>query len=351
MPALLPLFVLPLLLQAHTPPSVKLQRYDGLHFQHEDWEVACDNTGTCRAAGYHDEEESTWLVAVLLARNAGPRTKVTGRVCAQEQQPDGLPVGPRAVRMMVDGRYVATITGALDECVPLPSRALQALLATAPTAIRIQFMEGAKRWQLSGNGMRAVLLKMDEFQGRLMTPGALVNRGSRAESLVHPARPRPVVRVPRRTAGKVRVPRSRWPDLARALQATQGEACEAFNPPKGESLELRFGVLGPTHLLVSAICFRGAYEETIGYWVVNRQGTWAPQLVTLFGNGDDIEVIYSSVKGRGFGDCWEVAQWAWNGREFMQTEEASTGMCRGFAGGAGFFPTLVSDVRNPNRKR
>ncbi len=347
------LSLLPALTIAGALSIVQPPRYTGFHFEHKDWEVACDNTGTCRAAGYQHEEEYTFIVAVLLTRKAGPGTKVTGKLCAVEHQPDGNPTAPRAVRMTVEGRYVATITGALDECVTLPSTALQALLASAPDTSRIEFVKSSKRWQLSGNGMRAVLLKMDEYQGRLMTPGALVSRGSRAESQVHPALPRPVVRVPHRAVGMARVARSRWPDLARALQGTlpQGDECEALSPPKSETLELRFAVLGPTHLLVSAICRGGAYQGTFGYWVVNRRGAWAPRLVTLLGSADDVEVVYSSLKGRGFGDCWEVAEWAWNGREFVQTEEATTGMCRGFAGGAGLFPTWVTDVRNPNAKR
>ncbi|WGV54914.1 DUF1176 domain-containing protein [Stenotrophomonas indicatrix] len=31
----------------------------GLYFQHHDWVVACDNTRTCRAAGYASGDDST----------------------------------------------------------------------------------------------------------------------------------------------------------------------------------------------------------------------------------------------------------------------------------------------------
>ncbi len=44
---------------------------NGFSFAHKDWEVACDNTGTCRAAGYSDH-----AVSVLLTRAAGPDTSV-----------------------------------------------------------------------------------------------------------------------------------------------------------------------------------------------------------------------------------------------------------------------------------
>ena len=31
-------------------PGIALA-HSGIHFNHGDWELACDNTGTCRAAG------------------------------------------------------------------------------------------------------------------------------------------------------------------------------------------------------------------------------------------------------------------------------------------------------------
>ena len=31
--------------------SWSLAAIQGLHFLHKDWEISCDNTGTCRAAG------------------------------------------------------------------------------------------------------------------------------------------------------------------------------------------------------------------------------------------------------------------------------------------------------------
>jgi hypothetical protein len=40
----------------------------GFSFAHKDWELACDNTGTCRAAGYG---ATMGEVSVLLTRNAG----------------------------------------------------------------------------------------------------------------------------------------------------------------------------------------------------------------------------------------------------------------------------------------
>ena len=51
---------------------------EGLSFEHGDWEVACDNTRTCRAAGYQsDDSDESLPVSVLLTRAGGAGTAVT----------------------------------------------------------------------------------------------------------------------------------------------------------------------------------------------------------------------------------------------------------------------------------
>jgi hypothetical protein len=45
-------------------------------FSHKDWELACDNTRTCRAAGYHEEDDGP-NATILLTRAAGPNQPVT----------------------------------------------------------------------------------------------------------------------------------------------------------------------------------------------------------------------------------------------------------------------------------
>lgn len=40
-------------------------------FTSQDWQVVCDNTRTCRIAGYQAENNSEFPVSVLLTRRAG----------------------------------------------------------------------------------------------------------------------------------------------------------------------------------------------------------------------------------------------------------------------------------------
>ena len=50
----------------------------GLYFQHQDWELACDNTGTCRAAGYQSDDDFEQPISMLLTRQAGAKSAVQG---------------------------------------------------------------------------------------------------------------------------------------------------------------------------------------------------------------------------------------------------------------------------------
>jgi len=59
-------------------------------------------------------------------------------------------------------------------------------------------------------------------------------------------------------------------------------------------------------------------------------------------------VITASHKGRGIGDCWGHEEWTWDGRTFVHTRSATTGLCKLVtAGGAWDLPTLVARVVRP----
>ena len=54
------------------------QEIKGISFSHQDWEIYCSNTGTCRAAGYHNESSDDYPASILLTRQAGKAQQVTG---------------------------------------------------------------------------------------------------------------------------------------------------------------------------------------------------------------------------------------------------------------------------------
>ena len=53
---------------------------NGIEFTNQDWQVVCDNTRTCRLAGYQAENNSEFPISVLLIRRAGANAGVDGKV-------------------------------------------------------------------------------------------------------------------------------------------------------------------------------------------------------------------------------------------------------------------------------
>ena len=81
----------------------------GQSFSLNDWELACDNTRTCRAAGYQsDSEELT--VSVLLTRKASANQTVTSalRIGDSEEALKGLP-NPLSLSMTVNGKGLGQV--------------------------------------------------------------------------------------------------------------------------------------------------------------------------------------------------------------------------------------------------
>lgn len=324
----------------------------GISFSHHDWELACDNTRTCRAAGYQSEEDGAPPVSVLLTRKAGPRQPVTGKLMignyGEEDKLNKLPPIFK-LSMQINGRNLGQVTMHKDTLVAdLSSEQIAALLAVLSQKSNIEWTAGDSRWRLSDKGATAVLLKMDEFQGRIGTAGALIKKGPRSDDSVLPLLPAPVVIVP--PLPKAQSNDNQWVTekskvLRDALLTIITDDC-SLTP----EAELSITRLTDTKLLVSTQCWNAAYNSGDGYWVVNQAPPFQPVLITTSGSHFSDGSIVASHKGRGLGDCWSSQAWTWNGKEFVHTESSTTGMCKLVApGGAWSLPTLVTDVRHSAR--
>jgi hypothetical protein len=316
-----------------------------ISFSHKDWELVCDNTRTCRAAGYHPEGDEP-NATILLTRAAGPNQPITIQLQLADDERRPLPA---QVTMTIAQRPVGTVrldpksdTGTLNQA------QVQALLPALLKDELVAWSANGTTWTISTAGANAVLLKMDEFQGRVDTPGALVRKGSKPEGNVLPAvapqhiTPAPVSHDKRPVA----LTAAQTRDLIAALRkTTRDDSCELLNANTKEAGELEIRRLTKDKLLVSHACWRAAYNTGDGYWTINAQPPYAPELVTTSATDYDNGVISSLQKGRGIGDCLGTATWTWDGHTFVQTSEAATGMCRQFPGGAWELPTLVTRVR------
>ncbi|WP_049481577.1 DUF1176 domain-containing protein [Stenotrophomonas geniculata] len=320
----------------------------GIEFVHHDWFLACDNTGTCRAAGYGPESADSPL-GLMLERAGGPGTPVKARLRVGEDGESAMPEG--AMRLLVNDRDLGPVqdTGA-DEAVTLRPAQVEALLAALPGRARIEVIDNnGTRWPISDRGAAAVLLKMDETQGRIGTPGALVRRGTRAETRVPAAYAKPVI-----VSAALVAPRSGDSELGSsealrdAVIATLGDSddCPRLIEYTGTP-EMVIERLEEHHVLVQALCQMGAYNYSNGFWIARDQPPFAPQTITLEAEGFSRaeRTLYARYKGRGIGDCVSGSDWVWDGRRFQPSSAFSTGLCRGIPGGHWMLPTLISEVR------
>lgn len=348
LPALL-LFA-PLLLAM---PALRATDLPQARFSHGDWELACDNTRTCRAAGYSPDGVEL-SVSVLLTRQAGPDQPVTGQVkigrYGENPVVDALPKRFR-LNLQIDGKAHGTVAFDADSLQgSLDATQVSALLAALTRKSRLEFVRNKHTWALSDSGAAAVLLKMDEFQGRLGTPGAIIRRGKRPESGVLPSLPglsvKPGPLAPARAGDKDWV-KQQGPALLKALRAAlrndETDYCPDLTEPDPSFQEAPTATrLTDTRLLVATRCWSGAYNVGYGYWIINQAPPYQPELVTTSGSEYQAGVLTATQKGRGLGDCWSSDEWLWDGRNFVLTHSTTTGMCRLIApGGAWDLPTRV----------
>lgn len=146
-----------------------------VEFSHKDWAIRCYDNGACIAHSGDD-------VKVELSRQAGPNQALSGRVISRNHEFTGL-----AAVLHINDESAGTLQPSAGQFLLSASQVtsvLTALKHDQNTALLI----GDRHYRLSTAGSNAVLLKMDEFQGRINTTGALIRPGNKDESTV-PAAP------------------------------------------------------------------------------------------------------------------------------------------------------------------
>lgn len=325
----------------------------GTGFSHKDWELACDNTGTCRAAGYQADGVQP-AVSLLLVRKAGPRQEITAQVQlgSYDEQDAALAEGVTTLAIKADGRLVGQVgLGGAGPGSPLSRDTVTALVPALLQSSGVTFSSGKRVWQLSTAGASAVLLKMDEVQGRIGTVGAVVRKGSKPEDGVLMATAPPVILaapVAKDSRGPVLQAAQRAALLKELRKATSADDCATLHDTgtKEQDIELQVERLSGTKLIASVVCENFAYNQSSTFWLINPTPPFAPVTAVSDASSYDSGQISSAQKGRGLGDCWSAETWTWDGKQFVQTGASTTGMCRLVTpGGAWDLPTFVTTVR------
>ncbi|MFK3991205.1 DUF1176 domain-containing protein [Psychrobacter sp. NPDC064578] len=340
--------------------------FEGWGFVQDDWQVVCDNTLTCRAAGYAEEDQLDTSASILLT--------VLPKVSLQSATVQFLPEVPKQnnteAELWLNGKNQGMLQPDADgSAYDLTAKQTQQLLSHSRQNTKIEIRAGDKNWSISDKGMSAVLLKLDEVQGRVGTPIALVSKNHTSKQTPKSAKPKPIIKKAFSYSEKdnktlsaskqayFQVNINKWVNIDDEQLMGSDEVmgdCELVNPKTdayqrmqeygSDRLDWEFTAVDAKHTLASHLCWQGAYNESYGYWLIDNANPRSSQLITTAGNDYSDGEIWAMHKDRGIGDCWNHAIWVWNGQTFAKSEDSSSGMCRGFAGGAWDLPTYVSEV-------
>lgn len=341
--------------------SANAQITKGVVFDHKDWMIVCENTLTCRAVGYNNQDmgiDDNLAVSILLERKAGANQSLVGYVQTnidEQEAPKNQPF-----ILSINNKQIGSLEKDKNGLYKLTQKQVSSIIqALKSNNSVVTFHQNNHKWVLSNAGFNAVMLKMDEVQGRVGTLGAIIKSGKKNESQVYPPIPAPVIK-------KIAMNESEqskemtldeviaiFPEFKEHYERAECEYFDLSNEIEPDQMTnnphpFRLIELDKHNELLEAICWLAAYNTANAYWVIPKATTPNDSnihFVTNMGSYYSEGNIHASHKGRGLGDCWEQTNWVWDGNQFMLSAESTTGLCRGFAGGAWDLPYFVSEIK------
>ena len=315
---------------------------------YQDWDLVCDNTGTCRMAGYQDESSDP--VSILFTRAAGENAAVAGKftILPFGEADRDVQVG-QDIEIWLNGKSLGKVKHISDDAPDkLTEEQTKALLSGLKKESEIRLTYGKTTLKVSDKGAAAAMLKMDEFQQRLNTPSALIRQGQEKHAVLAPkVEPKiDAVSVKNRKTTELKLGEKQYDNvLALLRKAHDGCVDEDL-----ESQDITIYPLTHNKVLAEALCFEGAYQGTNYYAVLDDKLSKVEQVLAEQYNeaGYDEKQGYAfvrgSYKGRALGDCLAGQDAVWNGKIFIRTSEWTTGSCKGLPGGTWQLPIFVSNV-------
>ena len=165
-------------LTAMAAPSLK-----GFEKTYQDWDLICNNTGTCNMAGYQEEGDgSEHPVSILFTRSAGEQAPVSAQLALLPED-----VGNKTAEIILNGQSIGAIQNISEEGIAkLSEKQTTELLTALKGNADIEVVFGEFKEKVSDKGAAAAMLKMDEFQQRLNTPSALIRKGQEKHAVLAP---------------------------------------------------------------------------------------------------------------------------------------------------------------------
>ena len=320
----------------------------GIGENYQDWDLICDNLGTCRMAGYQEEGDDP--VSILFTRAAGENAAVEGKLTISPfgEADRDVQVG-QDIEIWLNGKSLGTVKHISDENPDkLTEAQTKALLSGLKKESEIRLTYGKTTLKVSDKGAAAAMLKMDEFQQRLNTPSALIRQGQEKHAVLAPkVEPQiDAVSVKNRKTTELKLGEKQYDNvLALLRKAHDGCVDEDL-----ESQDITIYPLTHNKVLAEALCFKGAYQSTNYYAVLDDKLSKVEQVLAeqYYEAGYDEKQGYAfvrgSYKGRALGDCWAGQDAVWNGKIFIRTSHWMTGACKGLPGGTWQLPIFVSNI-------
>jgi hypothetical protein len=342
---LLAAITLPAVVLAAPPPAAPLYREIG------DWILGCDNARACVAKAVPDDQGPNAAQSgyVRVTRAGGPAGAIKVWIGADD---------PFAPAVRLDGRPTpgAWTAGTGDDNAGgfvLQGEAAAAFLRAIRSGQSLRLAAGHTPPTVSLKGLAAVLLAMDDAQGRVGTVTALARPGPASASAVPPPDALPMLRAapppPPLTNGEALIAAVRQSQAAVLKdqdcdsEDTAGEADAAVPLNRDEAVVL----IG---------CLTGAYQGSQLAFRIPRSAPQNARLLVLptppvlpkeeAGGGLYAEAAYDPAKarfvsagrGRGAGDCGLSLAWVFDGQAFHLSDLAYQERCGG--GAPGDWPTL-----------
>ncbi|WP_288533518.1 DUF1176 domain-containing protein [uncultured Haemophilus sp.] len=330
-------------LTAMAAPSLK-----GFEKTYQDWDLICDNLGTCRMAGYQEEGDDP--VSILFTRPAGENAAVEGKLTISPfgEADRDVQVG-QDIEIWLNGKSLGTVKHISDENPDkLTEAQTKALLSGLKKESEIRLTYGKTTLKVSDKGAAAAMLKMDEFQQRLNTPSALICKGQEKHAVLAP-QPAPkieVVSVNNRKTTELKRGEKQYDNVLALLR--KANSCDDEDIT---SQNITLYPLTQNKVLAEALCVRGAYQSTNYYAVLDDKLSKVEQVLedqynfAYYDEKLNALIVEGSYKSSGLAESWYGYEAAWNGKTFITTAEHTSGSSKGFIGGAwGGLPTFVSEL-------
>ena len=331
------------------PVAAMATSIKGIGENYQDWDLVCDNTGTCRMAGYQEDDGSEHPVSILFTRAAGENAVVEGKLTILPLGDDrDIQVG-QDIEIWLNGKSLGKVKHISDDAPDkLTEEQTKALLSGLKKESEIRLTYGKTTLKVSDKGAAAAMLKMDEFQQRLNTPSALIRQGQEKHAVLAPQAAPKIEAVSVNNHKTIELKRGE--KQFKHVLALLRKAYDGCVDEDLESQDITLYPLTQNKVLAEALCASGAYQSTNYYAVLDDKLSKVEQVLAdqYNGVGGDRKQGYAFVrgayKGRGAGDCWSIQDAVWNGKIFILTSEWTTGSCKRFPDGAWQLPTFVSDI-------